>query len=178
MSWRDLVDKRAPDGNDEGGNSGGDGADNSADNTRRHATDHGRENTRAAAAAAARLKRGSRYRLTGEGDTFAISVVTVIVLFGLWWCATRFGWIKPLFLPSPTVTFNACVDALQGNTQGQAPLIDHVLVSIMRVLARFSWPCSRQCRWESPWAHHASRAALPIRSSSFTGRCRRWRICR
>jgi len=84
-----------------------------------------------------RLKHGSRYRLTGEGDTFAISVVTVIVLFGLWWCATRFGWIKPLFLPSPTVTYKAFVDALQGKTQGQAPLIDHVLVSIMRVFSAF-----------------------------------------
>jgi taurine transport system permease protein len=85
----------------------------------------------------ARPVQGSRYRAIGEGDTWAISTVTVFLLFVLWWGATRFGWIKPLFLPSPASTWRAFVDALQGRTQGQAPLLEHVLVSVLRVFSAF-----------------------------------------
>jgi taurine transport system permease protein len=72
-----------------------------------------------------------------KSNTAAVSAVTIAVLFALWWVATAYVWIKPLFLPSPQVTFMALVSAVNGNTQGQVPLVDHVAVSVARVLAAF-----------------------------------------
>jgi len=89
------------------------------------------------AASPARLPSGSRYRTPGAGSTRAISAATVLAVFALWWFATHFAWIKPLFLPSPEVTFKAFTDAIHGNTQGQTPLLDHVLVSVTRVFCAF-----------------------------------------
>jgi len=81
---------------------------------------------------------GSRYLGTpGAGTSRTISAVTVALVLALWWSATHFGWIKPLFLPSPELTFKAFVDAIHGNTQGQTPLLNHVLVSLARVFCAF-----------------------------------------
>jgi len=81
---------------------------------------------------------GSRYLGTpGAGTSRTISTVTVALVLALWWSATHFGWIKPLFLPSPELTFKAFVDAIHGNTQGQTPLLNHVLVSLARVFCAF-----------------------------------------
>jgi taurine transport system permease protein len=73
----------------------------------------------------------------GEGDTLRISMATTVVVVALWWCATHFGWIKPLFLPSPAATFNAFIDAVKGDTQGNTPLAQHVELSVIRVIAAF-----------------------------------------
>ncbi len=43
----------------------------------------------------------SRFRVPGEGNSAAISLATVVVLFVLWYLVTNLGLIKPLFLPSP-----------------------------------------------------------------------------
>jgi taurine transport system permease protein len=80
---------------------------------------------------------GSRYRLPGAGKSRAISSTTVVTLLALWWIATHFGWIKPLFLPSPEMTLRALNDAIHGHTEGQTLLLDHVLASLMRVFAAF-----------------------------------------
>ncbi len=86
---------------------------------------------------AARRKRARSYGALGQGSTWVISSVTVVVLLGLWWLATTMHWIKPLFLPSPASTFKAFVSALQGQTQGDTPLAQHVLISITRVMSAF-----------------------------------------
>ncbi|MDF7189901.1 hypothetical protein NLR85_24880, partial [Escherichia coli] len=39
------------------------------------------------------------YRLPGEGSAFGLSVLSVITLLVLWWAATTFHWVPPLFLP-------------------------------------------------------------------------------
>jgi len=80
----------------------------------------------------------SHYRGTpGAGTSRTISAATIAMVLALWWSATHFGWIKPLFLPSPELTFKAFVDAIHGNTQGQTPLLNHVLVSLARVFSAF-----------------------------------------
>ncbi|TDV15712.1 ABC transporter permease subunit [Paraburkholderia caballeronis] len=86
-----------------------------------------------------RLKKRRRNStgLPGEGETWTISVATTLVLFAMWWCATHFGWIKPLFLPSPAATFDAFISAVKGDTQGNTPLVEHVEISVIRVLAAF-----------------------------------------
>jgi taurine transport system permease protein len=81
--------------------------------------------------------RKSRYRPLGTGETWRISIVTVLSVCALWWLSTHYGWIKPLFLPSPEMTIRALVAAVQGQTQGDVPLFDHVLISVARVLAAF-----------------------------------------
>ena len=43
----------------------------------------------------------SAFRTPGEGSSVAISAITVVALFFLWWLVTHMGWIKPLFLPKP-----------------------------------------------------------------------------
>jgi taurine transport system permease protein len=89
------------------------------------------------ASAKPRARRAHAYGALGQGSTWPISVATTVVLLALWWLATQGGWIKPLFLPSPKATFDAFVGAIKGHTQGDTPLLQHVGVSVMRVLAAF-----------------------------------------
>jgi taurine transport system permease protein len=89
------------------------------------------------APAAPAVPAGSRYRTPGAGATRLISTLTIAALAALWWISTHFGWIKPLFLPSPEATFKAFIDAVHGNNQGQTPLVEHILVSVTRVFCAF-----------------------------------------
>ena len=43
----------------------------------------------------------SGYSTPGEGRSTAISVVTMLSIFALWWAASHLGWMPPLFLPTP-----------------------------------------------------------------------------
>ena len=85
-----------------------------------------------------RAKRAHTYGALGQGSTWQISLATALVLLASWWLATRLGWIKPLFLPSPKATFDAFIGAVKGNTQGETPLLQHVSISVVRVLAAFA----------------------------------------
>jgi taurine transport system permease protein len=89
----------------------------------------------AAPASAAPLKT-SRFKVPGEGSSVGISVATVCVLIVLWFCATRFGWIKPLFLPSPLAVYEQFIAYLTG-TANDRPLWEHFLASLARVTAAF-----------------------------------------
>nr|WP_198980069.1 ABC transporter permease subunit [Herbaspirillum sp. ASV7] len=84
-----------------------------------------------------RKRRARNYGAPGQGSTWAISTLTIIALLLLWWLATTLHWIKPLFLPTPQATLDALVSALRGQTQGDTPLVQHVLISISRVMAAF-----------------------------------------
>src|SRR5213596_218616 len=81
------------------------------------------------------------YRLPGEGSSTAISVVTVIALFALWWIATHFGWIRDLFLPTPERIITSFADAWKGDIQGGKPLAEHFWWSLYRVFAAFILAC-------------------------------------
>ena len=55
--------------------------------------------------------------MPGEGSSTAISIVTVVALFALWWVATHFGWIRDLFLPTPERVLTSFGQAWSGDIQ-------------------------------------------------------------
>jgi taurine transport system permease protein len=82
----------------------------------------------------------SRFKVPGEGSSAAISVVTVVVLFGLWALVTQMGWIKPLFLPKPQAVFQQFMEYLTGAANDK-PLWDHFAASLFRVFSAFALAC-------------------------------------
>ena len=46
-------------------------------------------------------KPGEIYGVPGQGNTFWLSVASVLALLVLWWLVTALGLVKPLFVPSP-----------------------------------------------------------------------------
>ena len=83
----------------------------------------------------------SGYSVPGEGASVAISIVTVIALFALWWVATHFGWIRDIFLPQPERIFTSFIEAWNGEIQGGKPLWEHFMWSLIRVFAAFALAC-------------------------------------
>jgi len=83
----------------------------------------------------------SGYSVPGEGSSVAISIVTVIALFALWWVATHFGWIRDIFLPQPERIFTSFIEAWNGEIQGGKPLWEHFMWSLIRVFAAFALAC-------------------------------------
>ncbi|ORC50196.1 taurine ABC transporter permease [Burkholderia sp. A27] len=84
-------------------------------------------------------RRGARYRgMPGAGPTAVPSVLCVATLAALWWAATHFHWLPPLFLPSPEAVWRAFVDAMHGRLQGGLPLSEHLLWSTVRVFGAFA----------------------------------------
>ena len=81
-------------------------------------------------------KKVSRYRVLGEGSTFAINAVSIAFFLGLWWVATHQGWIKPLFLPKPEAILLAFRQAVAGDLDNHT-LMTHFLWSMYRVFAAF-----------------------------------------
>jgi taurine transport system permease protein len=74
--------------------------------------------------------------LSKAGREAAISVTCVLIAICGWFVVTNFGWVKPLFLPSPqeiAVTFWDL--ALEGYRQ--VPLHVHIVVSLARALVAF-----------------------------------------
>jgi taurine transport system permease protein len=82
----------------------------------------------------------SAFRELGEGSSAAISGVTVVVLFALWWVVTQAGWVKPLFLPSPQAVWQQFVLYASGQANDQ-PLWQHLSASLLRVLSAFVLAC-------------------------------------
>ena len=95
--------------------------------------------TSAAPARLAALKT-SRFKVPGEGNSAAISVVTVLALFGLWFVITQMGWVKPLFLPKPQAVFEQFMEYLSG-TANDKPLWEHFAASMFRVFSAFALAC-------------------------------------
>ena len=84
-----------------------------------------------------RLSGPSRVRFQGGGlPTTAIGTITVATIVLLWWLSTRFGWIAPLFLPSPAQVLHTFVVV---STRGymDATLGQHLWASLQRILAAF-----------------------------------------
>jgi taurine transport system permease protein len=94
-----------------------------------------------AAAPAKAMRTIKGYRLPGEGSSTAISIVTVVALFALWWVATHFGWIRDIFLPTPERIITSFADAWKGDIQGGKPLSEHFWWSLWRVFAAFVLAC-------------------------------------
>lgn len=81
------------------------------------------------------------YSVPGEGPSLAISIVTVIAIFALWWVATHLGWIRDIFLPTPERIAGSFVEAWRGDIQGGKPLWEHFWWSLVRVFAAFVFAC-------------------------------------
>lgn len=90
----------------------------------------------AAGASPATALKTSRFKVPGEGDSAAISVLTVLGLLGVWFLVTNLGFIKPLFLPSPQAVFQQFYEYLMG-TANDKPLWEHLLYSVFRVSVAF-----------------------------------------
>nr|WP_319563585.1 ABC transporter permease subunit [uncultured Rhodoferax sp.] len=82
----------------------------------------------------------SAFRELGEGSSMTISVVTIGVLFTLWWIVTEAGWVKPLFLPSPQAVWQQFVLYASGQANDQ-PLWQHLSASLLRVVSAFVLAC-------------------------------------
>ncbi len=82
----------------------------------------------------------SRFKVPGEGNSAAISVVTVLALFGLWFFITQMGWVKPLFLPKPQAVFQQFTEYLTGAANDR-PLWEHFAASMFRVFSAFALAC-------------------------------------
>ncbi len=83
------------------------------------------------------MRPGKIYGAPGDGMSGHISLVTALVLFGLWLLITEMGWVKPLFLPSPLAVWDKFVAAM---TEGvsNSTLTQHTLSSLGRVLGAFA----------------------------------------
>jgi taurine transport system permease protein len=95
-----------------------------------------------AATATDATRRGGRnsnasVTLLGEGSTTTISVVTVCLLFAMWWLATQMRWLPPLVLPSPTAVWEAFMASNRGELQGGTTLLEHFGWSFARVFGAF-----------------------------------------
>jgi taurine transport system permease protein len=82
----------------------------------------------------------SRFKVPGEGSSVAISVVTVVALFVLWFVATKLALVKPLFLPSPQAVFQQFFEYLTGAANDK-PLWEHFAASMFRVFSAFALAC-------------------------------------
>ena len=85
-------------------------------------------------------KPGKIYGAPGDGSSGHISLLTALVLIGLWFLVTGMGWVKPLFLPSPFAVYDKFILAM---TEGVAnsTLPEHTLASLGRVFGAFALAC-------------------------------------
>ena len=82
----------------------------------------------------------SAFRTPGEGSSVAISVVTIVALFAIWFAVTEMGLIKPLFLPKPLTVFHQFIEYLTGAANDR-PLWEHFVASMLRVFSAFLLAC-------------------------------------
>lgn len=64
--------------------------------------------------------------------TKIVSIVSVVCILSAWFVVTSFGWVSPLFLPSPAATWAAFVDVLQNGYKGSS-LLSHIADSLSRL---------------------------------------------
>ncbi|WP_152047677.1 ABC transporter permease subunit [Aureimonas psammosilenae] len=67
-------------------------------------------------------------------STKLISLATAVALLALWWAVSHFGWVSPLFLPSPEEVATQVVLIAQDGYAG-ASLWEHVSASLTRILS-------------------------------------------
>ncbi len=83
----------------------------------------------------------SSYSTPGEGRSTLISVITMAGLFALWWLASHFAWMPPLFLPTPEIVFTRLYESALGELT-DAPLATHFGWSMFRVFTAFALACA------------------------------------
>lgn len=74
------------------------------------------------------------YGAPGEGNAVTISIITTVCLLTLWYILTTFGFIKPLFLPSPQVILGKFIDlTFRGEEYAEGTLWTHTAISLYRI---------------------------------------------
>jgi taurine transport system permease protein len=84
--------------------------------------------------------RTSSYSTPGEGSSTLISIVTIALLFALWWVAAELRWLPPLFLPKPQNVLLRLYESAMGQTVDE-PLLTHFGWSMFRVFSAFFLAC-------------------------------------
>jgi taurine transport system permease protein len=69
-----------------------------------------------------------------------LSLLSIAMMFGLWWLATARHWVNPLFLPTPGAVWQSFVVVLTEGYQGSR-LHEHLFASLSRILAGFLLAC-------------------------------------
>lgn len=82
----------------------------------------------------------SRFTTPGEGSSTAISVATMAAIVVLWWLASHFRWLPPLFLPTPETVVERLYESAAGKLT-DAPLAEHFGWSMFRVFSAFVAAC-------------------------------------
>jgi taurine transport system permease protein len=70
-------------------------------------------------------------------NSLIISVTTCVALFVLWFCCSFFGWVSPLFVPSPSSVWAAFINIAFENGYKEASLWNHLAVSMFRIGTAF-----------------------------------------
>lgn len=85
---------------------------------------------------AAPVKPGEQYGAPGNGSSLRLSLFTVAAFFALWYVATNYGWVKPLFLPAPQAVWEQLLLVAQEGF-ADATLLTHIGWSALRVFGAF-----------------------------------------
>jgi len=85
-------------------------------------------------------KPGEIYGVPGQGESFRISAVVIVLLISFWAFVTYAGYIKPLFLPSPMGVVDALFDVMKDGFTGVG-FWEHIWVSTLRVFGAFVLAC-------------------------------------
>ena len=86
-------------------------------------------------------KPGEIYGVPGQGNTFWLSVASVLALLVLWWLVTALGLVKPLFVPSPQSVLAKFAQIWRDGFTNTS-FLDHVLISTARVFGAFILACA------------------------------------
>ncbi len=86
------------------------------------------------------VKPGEQFGAPGQGRNKLLSIVTICVLFLLWFVITNAGLVKPLFLPSPQAVFGKFID-VSAHGFSNSTLLQHTLASLYRVFTAFFLAC-------------------------------------
>ena len=70
----------------------------------------------------------------GERSTLGISIATAAGLLTLWWLVSRWGWVSPLFLPTPSEVLDMAW-SIWKDGYANATLWEHVSASLTRILS-------------------------------------------
>ncbi|WP_179401256.1 ABC transporter permease subunit [Burkholderia guangdongensis] len=86
------------------------------------------------------VKPGGSFGAPGQGSSAVTSIVTIIVLVGVWFLATNLHWIKPLFLPSPQAVYAKFI-VVSTDGFANSTLAQHTGISLLRVFGAFALAC-------------------------------------
>jgi len=84
---------------------------------------------------------GEIYGVPGQGNTFMLSVASVLALLFIWWLITALGLVKPLFVPSPQSVLDKFAQIWREGFTNTS-FLDHVLISTARVFGAFILACA------------------------------------